>query len=326
MAAVGSCRAPTEVTLEITTDQPCGVLDGITIAAGSPGAVQSAAAPAEGHSCQPTPEGGTFGTLVLTPSGAKDERFAVEIVGSIGLPVRSCPGNAGTLPAGKGCIVARRSLSFLPHTPLYMPIVLRGSCLNVSCSVDDTCVKGQCVPATVSEPAACATPGACGEGALGEGSDAGVDAQADAGAPDATKDTGVCLRGPAPSSCHGGTPGATCSFPSSGVVGPCPAVCCVTANSAECQSICSTGPATYSFECDEPEDCANGAYCVANAVAGPDAGARCLPPSLACTGARICKNDCDCDAEETCRTTVCPATLGVWNVTAQMSTCGGVCP
>src|SRR5580700_5484378 len=47
----------------------------------------------------------------------------------------------------QGCIVARRQVSFIPHTPLALPIEMTLDCLNVPCTANQTCIHAQCVTA-----------------------------------------------------------------------------------------------------------------------------------------------------------------------------------
>ncbi len=346
VVAIASCRDPTEVTLEITTDQPCGVLDGVAITTGTLDSVGAQAAATVTRTCTTTAAGGSFGTLVLTPSGAKDERFAVQITGSIVVPVETCSSGTAVGPhaPGTGCIVARRAMPFLPHTRLYLPIELRKGCLDVTCKPDETCNDGACVTATIPDPSQCTTPTACAVTADGGSV---VDATTDAPASDAladgpsrtdatdgaVADATPCGAGPGPGpGCHTATPGASCSLPSGGSLGPCAPnieVCCATNASLTCRTACETvQQLEYSFACDEAQDCAAGEYCIASAVAGPGvgAGAQCQPPAGACSGARLCKLDCDCGADEICESVTCPVALGGQTIVVAMRTCGSLCP
>ena len=343
--AIASCRDPTEVTLEITTDQPCGVLEGVAITTGTLDSVGTQAAATVTRTCTATPTGGSFGTLVLTPSGAKDERFAVQVTGSIVVPVETCSSGTPVGPhaLGTGCIVARRAMPFLPHTRLYLPIELRKGCLDVSCKPEETCNDGACVTATIPDPSRCTTPTACAadaDGGSGADAFATPDAVADGDglldAPDAADaalgEAGTCNFGPGPNGgCHTATVGASC-VASLGSLGPCSGnlpFCCATNAALSCRAACETTPQLeYSFACDEAQDCNAGDYCVASAIAGPgaDAGAQCQPPSNACRGARVCKIDCDCSADERCESVTCSAALGAQTVSVTMRTCGGTCP
>ena len=121
---------------------------------------------------------GLVGSVVLVPSGDDDAPFGVRIVAGVGISADECPAPDYVLDdeataEGKGCIVSRRVLSFLPQTPLNLPVVLRKSCLNVPCSQTQTCVNGVCRDARV-DPEVCATDEGCGEDSLGPAGGAGL--------------------------------------------------------------------------------------------------------------------------------------------------------
>jgi len=71
-------------------------------------------------------------------------------------------------PDFPGCIVARRSLHFIPHTALVLPIQMQQSCIGQICDPNSTCVNGACVDAGIScdQTNTCALPvpdaGTCG--------------------------------------------------------------------------------------------------------------------------------------------------------------------
>ena len=155
LIAVASCRDATEVTLVLTTNVPCTMLNGTTITVGSATEVDSKSPLTDTHQCD---SNGNIGTLVLFPSSSSDASFAVRIVSGIGnQEAGGCTG-----PAYKGCIVARRELSFVPHTSLTLPIEITLECLNISCPSAGSnllsCYAGQgCGTAQVT----CATSGTC---------------------------------------------------------------------------------------------------------------------------------------------------------------------
>jgi hypothetical protein len=152
------CLSPTQVTLVLTTDVDCKQLLTTTITTAAPGDAKAVPA-ATTSTCQ---NGGDIGTLVLVPSGDRDGHVDVEVVTAVGVPAAAC-----TRPAyGPGCIVARRSLGFLPHTGLTLPIAMRDACRGVICGPADTCVSGVCRSAAV-DPNACEAAGGCSEAVLG---------------------------------------------------------------------------------------------------------------------------------------------------------------
>jgi hypothetical protein len=159
------CRSPTELTVTLPTDVPCGQIASVTITAADPSSLETGAprVTTDGSTCNAD----GVGSLVLVPSGAKDARIAVKVIATLG--------------AGGGTIVARRRLRFLPHTPLLLPIELSSKCVGKACDANTTCVQGECVDADVPDPSACAAPGGCPESLLG-GSDGGAEAGPEAGA------------------------------------------------------------------------------------------------------------------------------------------------
>src|SRR5206468_1387956 len=102
---------------------------------------------------------GEVGSLVVVPGSGKDSQVSVKIVMGIGREARDC---STTSP--EGCIIARRTLRYVPHTRLDLPITLYSACVGVPCDPDTTCnILGQCVPADVGESACagsvCDVPG-----------------------------------------------------------------------------------------------------------------------------------------------------------------------
>jgi outer membrane protein assembly factor BamB len=153
------CEQPTEVTLSITTTVPCARFSGVTITVGPASEVETMAPGTEAQTCTGS---GVVGTIVVVPGGAKDEGVDIKVVGGVNRDPATC-----TAPAyGNGCIVARRSLQFIPHTPLVLDIALTRDCNGVVCSPDQTCVQGACTSSQVQNPSACTTPGTCGQGSL----------------------------------------------------------------------------------------------------------------------------------------------------------------
>ena len=139
-----SCQAPTELTLSITTDAQCGVEVKSTAiyvaqsASNADGNVQGRSPIAQTDTCA----SGTIGTLVVTPGG--DEGAVVIIAGFDGKSPTDCvEGNY------VNCIIARRSFSFIKHTPLTIPVVLERDCLNVPCDAFSTCHNGSCYSSSV---------------------------------------------------------------------------------------------------------------------------------------------------------------------------------
>lgn len=150
-AGAGGCQTATEVTLELRTlgALPCTSLKGVEIVvAQTPRDAEErmklgsfSAVVARGD-C--SADGHTIGTLVITPS---------ESTGAVMVRARfsDAPDAKCEPPDYKGCIVARRSFSFIEHASLTLPISLEAACVDVPCDVESSCRSGVCV----SSQAAC---------------------------------------------------------------------------------------------------------------------------------------------------------------------------
>jgi sugar lactone lactonase YvrE len=172
-ALLPDCRDPTEITVVLSTDAKCADVSGTTIAVGQIGHLDDKPAAAETTRCESS---GRIGSLVVVPSGGKDEEVAIRVVTGIGNKTPEACVDSGFVG---GCIVARRSLRYLPHTPLVLPVKMSLDCVDVPCGETETCYKGQCVPANV-DPNQCVS-GDCQPPEPDAGADAGSDVSADVG-------------------------------------------------------------------------------------------------------------------------------------------------
>jgi hypothetical protein len=143
--AMPACRTPTEVTVNITTDVPCTkeAWKGIAVYAGSPGLdVETKAPSLTSTACDAA---GNVGSIVLVPSGSDDADIEVRVVAG----VARAPDDCATY-GYDGCIVARRSLAFIPHEALSLTMALEGACIGNACDPLHTCVAGVCDDATLT--------------------------------------------------------------------------------------------------------------------------------------------------------------------------------
>ena len=155
VATIG-CKDPTEMTFVLTTDVPCEKIKGVSVAVGSPDDIDKRPSAVTSHTCQ----AGGLGSIVTIPSGEKNDRMSIRVTAG----VERDPGECEAPGFGTGCIVARRSLRYVPHTPLTVEISLRSACNGVTCGAAETCVVGVCTSADVVDPNACT--GSCDERAL----------------------------------------------------------------------------------------------------------------------------------------------------------------
>ena len=176
--AIASCRGATQIELEVTTDFACRDLAEVTIAVGPPGAAGVESAPPTVATTQCDPTTGRVGSLVVVPSGARNDPLGVRVVGRVG------PDPCDPPAYGPKCIVARRALRFVPHESLVLPVLLRASCEGVPCGVDETCANGECVPSAI-DPTTCEP--LCDESSL----DLDAGRVPDAPPPDAATDAGT---------------------------------------------------------------------------------------------------------------------------------------
>jgi formylglycine-generating enzyme required for sulfatase activity len=147
---------------------------------GELGAIESLPPTSESTECTGT----HLGTVVLVPSSAgNDATVGFKIVTALdGETASACSGAAAA--GNPKCIVERRALNYIPHTPLEVIVDMTAACEGQICDAQSTCVNGVCVNAVIPDPASCEGSG-CGEGVLGPvpddgGYDATVGASSDA--------------------------------------------------------------------------------------------------------------------------------------------------
>jgi hypothetical protein len=183
-ACLVGCESPTEIDVQVTTDIACSSVSGTSITTGTLGEIEGIPPASTTMNCK----NGHIGSLVIVPSGSDDALVGFKVVTSInGASIDACTPDA-TGGYGPSCIVARRALRYLPHTPLTIEVTMAGACAGKACDPQSTCVEGACVPATIGDPSDCEGEG-CGEGVLvpdGGTSDAGDAMVAGEGGMDAT--------------------------------------------------------------------------------------------------------------------------------------------
>jgi hypothetical protein len=286
-----SCRDPTEVTLDITTNDLCGSITGTAIYVSSDADavdkhVMSHSPDAFTHTC----DGTTIGTLVVTPGVSSG---AIVVVAGYGTKQATDCYDGNYV----NCVVARRSFSFVSHTPLHIPIELDLDCLNVPCDPGSTCDHGQCKGAALD----CSSTGMCetadgsvqiieGGMLLPDGAPAPVDAGtiSDATIADVITatdgtvvDTGTADGSDAGFMCPTLAP---CCGPGNGgniVIHSCPGAdpvcgvngCCASGGCLS--SITSAACSNNMALCCGAAQCSTGQQCCTNDTSG---GAPCLPP------------------------------------------------
>ncbi len=166
-ASVGACsKAPTTITLEITSDVPCESLRGVSIAVTSPESVDTSPPRITTAQCSPGPDGSTrVGSLVVVPGGALDALVGLRVLAGVERGVERCDAAEGF----SGCVVARRILRFVAGEALTVRLSLSAACLGVSCDATHTCADGACLSARIEDSGRCRDAG-CGDEALSAGS------------------------------------------------------------------------------------------------------------------------------------------------------------
>lgn len=145
LALSAGCREPTEIVLDVRTNVDCSDKEkwgGIAIYVGQRGVDERSEAPVTGAlHCDGN---GHIGSLVITPSGAKDELISIRVVAAASAEAKAhledCAANDY-----KGCIVARRAVRFGPHARLDINVELTQDCLDEGCDPEHSCRAGSCV-------------------------------------------------------------------------------------------------------------------------------------------------------------------------------------
>ena len=161
-----SCATPTQVTVVITTDVECERFKGASVTVGTVDTIEKKpeSSWSEPTTCVRRGNVSEIGQIVLIPKADKNDNFAVMVIGGVDTQAKACRESGDYT----GCIVARRSLNFIPKTELHLPIHLSSSCEGVPCfgKPISTCVLGGCFPATIEDPEVCSASGACDEDVL----------------------------------------------------------------------------------------------------------------------------------------------------------------
>lgn len=308
VGAVGGCRAPTQMTLDISyRTGMCG--KGIAILAGDDphaveGKVQAKFYAAQTSTCDAS---GHVGTLVLTPSASSGNggRGAVIVIAGISADPSTCTAANGYA----GCVVARRVFAFAEHTSLSMPISLDFACENVPCSETSSCKSRQCVSSqAMCNGDVCDEYGVAPDGGPAVEPDAptsneagGNDAATDAPVtmPDGGVDAGLEAGGACKLKSGLCPPYAEQSAPSCTPPPPQakPKVCRWTGppDSPSTSCVLSGAPrgpdVLYDQGCTSARDCpADNKYCCGS---GSGSGAQC-GNRLCGVGTELCVEDCDC--------------------------------
>lgn len=148
------CRDATQIRLEIRTNVPCSKpadgWRGVAVYAGPPGAEERGDAPVLVTSdCN---DQGYIGSLVVVPSGDKDEAVRIRVVAAVSKDEELQPEDCAARNY-KGCIVARRAVRYVPHSTLDLQIDLTQDCRDEPCDPEHSCSVGACFDVKDNAPA-----------------------------------------------------------------------------------------------------------------------------------------------------------------------------
>lgn len=135
-----SCMDATEVTLVITTSAECtpGVATDIF--------VSNDAHAEHASTCTPNQPHNDIGTLVLLPGPSG--QTLVRLVATIDptkATTEKCASDFTAAIANPSCVEAKRSVSFVPHKNLKLPINIDSVCAGIICpNPSQTCIDGVC--------------------------------------------------------------------------------------------------------------------------------------------------------------------------------------
>jgi hypothetical protein len=148
---VAGCAPATQITFDIHTDVPCEDIQAVGLAVGPTGTVELKDPSIITSKCSADGTLNAIGTYAIVPSAGPVDVTARITLAPKGTSLESdCTAANGY----RGCIVARRALTFIPRRGLVVPIDLLLVCRGVACDEFTTCnKKGRCVSARVDASA-----------------------------------------------------------------------------------------------------------------------------------------------------------------------------
>lgn len=317
LLALTNCAEPTQIIIAVFTDACPGsgkpeVITSTGIAVGTADNIEMRRPSSTRQGCE-TPTG--IGTLVIYPSGSKDDEVAIKVLGGVeSTPDRCDP------PAYAGCIVHRRMLRFIPNVTQRATVRLTLACLNRECPVGTTCDNGACVGDRDVLEDGGTLPNA-------ERTESGVvippvDAAAEAAADRCLGCKGTCTAGSCNVDCSKVTCAGELCAPTLPCViscskGKCNAIACTT--NQKCTVTCKDDDACEKIVCKADDcdvTCSGSDSCTTNADISLTGATR---AKLVCDGDKACRtaklscNSKDCDL--TCKpggggSAACPSPSG----------------
>lgn len=153
IAAVGvaSCKEPTQITVDVVSGVPKAGFQGLAVWAASSAIAPGAPPPVASQANWLV---GERRTVILTPDGDTARKLTVRVAlfrttsavdGGNGRPVNAESCATSGLP---DCLVATRTVSFVPGRRVYLPVTLHVKCADRTspCAAGETCnAAGECV-------------------------------------------------------------------------------------------------------------------------------------------------------------------------------------
>lgn len=144
-ASAPSCASPTQIVVDVqATSELCAAMT-TGIAVTTRDNIENEPLEIYQEGCA---TGQQVGTLTITPSGAKDEWVGIRIIASVGDdpdPDRCGRTDASGEANWEDCILARRSIRFVPGETVRLTVRLTEDCVGQYCGADKECNLGQCV-------------------------------------------------------------------------------------------------------------------------------------------------------------------------------------
>ncbi len=169
LLTLGGCREATQVTFDISTDVACDQVadDALGITVGLDGQTEQGEATArvtktQFTECRADGTAAAVGTYTVYPPANTDPDTIISFKAV--LAARPWVDLATDCTAAKnyaGCVVARRTLSYLKGRSLKVPVMLKAECVDTPCDARSSCTTAtRCLSSRI-DAAQCAVNGTC---------------------------------------------------------------------------------------------------------------------------------------------------------------------
>jgi hypothetical protein len=271
------CRSATFINLTIQSDG-CDRLKGLSVVVDTPERYEQRDTPvATKNACDKAP---LVGTLTIAPSAEKDAAVGIKVIAAVDTTqIDQCTAANDY----RGCIVARRIVSFTPHAAQNVDVFISLACLDQTCDPGSTCENGLCkpIPGAVPPEGDGAPPPPLDSGPRDSGGDGGPPVDASVGCNPAAC-SGSTIKSGQSAACDPdgycavtcGTGGAKCDGPT------CPP-------GVDCRIRCNSGGECGKVQCDSPGRCL--VECESNGACGGDVKCTAAECNVHCEVNGACK-------------------------------------